>query len=171
MVVISTFNTLVLLPVLLTIVGPVGEIIPLEHEDRISTPSPPPSPVNPHHAYYDNLMATMIVEPGRKSRGHSVFYKYRSRRRAPPRVQSEISLSTISEEPSQYQSSVGNTPTPPGAHPICAATASPHEIVVQPEFLVETTITNNPVNGITTNTFQMGRNTSLTPTSEVRFSF
>ena len=117
-----------------------------------------------------------------------MFYR-RSKRRAPPRVQSEISLSTISEEPSQYQTSAGNTPTPtptnnPGIAPHCSTSICPtpspqHEIVVQPEFVVETTITNNPVNcnnnnySTTTNSsvnnFQVQRDTSETPTSDVIF--
>lgn len=101
-IVISSWNGLVFYPVLLCYLGPPGEVVPHEYENRISTPSPPSSP-------------PIKKKPSR----HSVSYS----RRIYPRVQSEISLSTISEEPPSYQSS--------------------HEIVVQPELVVETTTVTN----------------------------
>nr|AGV52780.1 patched protein [Archegozetes longisetosus] len=122
-VVLGALNGLVLLPVLLSIIGPPPEIIPFDYEDRISTPSPSPSP---------SLSRKKL---------RSVSGPYFSRR-SYPRVQSEISLSTISEEPQSYHSS--------------------HEIVVQPEFVVETTtITNGPNGGNHT----ISQTTSTTPTS------
>ena len=103
---IGALNGLVLLPVLLSLIGPPSEIVPFEHEDRISTPSPPASP--------------SISRKKSRVVGGQYFG-----RKSYPRVQSEISLSTISEEPHSYHSS--------------------REIVVQPELVVETTtITNNP---------------------------
>lgn len=106
-VVLGALNGLVLLPVLLSVIGPPPEIIPFDYEDRIATPSPPSSPV-----------------PKKKLRSLSGPYFCR---RSYPRVQSEISLSTISEEPQSYHSS--------------------HEIVVQPEFVVETTTITSPGSG------------------------
>ncbi|XP_052102126.1 protein patched homolog 1-like [Mytilus californianus] len=95
LVVIGLLNGLVLLPVLLSILGPKGEVRPKDDGDRIPTPSPEPSP-----------------KPIKKTR------KSRPSRRLYPRIPSDISLTTISEEPTQYSS---------------------HEIIVEPEVVVETT--------------------------------
>ncbi|CAG2100407.1 unnamed protein product, partial [Medioppia subpectinata] len=125
-VLLGALNGLVLLPVLLSLIGPPSEIIPFDYEDRISTPSPDPSPcVN-------------------RKKQRSVSGPYFSRRTY-PRVQSEISLSTISEEPQSYHSS--------------------HEIVVQPEFVVETTTITNPMTGCTQTISQTSTSASTTPTS------
>ena len=128
-VILGALNGLVLLPVLLSIIGPPAEIIPFDYEDRIATPSPTPSPCLP-----------------RKKR--SVSGPYFSRR-SYPRVQSEISLSTISEEPQSYHSS--------------------HEIVVQPEFVVETTTITSPTN-CGTHTISQTTSNSSTPTSNEVYS-
>lgn len=39
--IISVINGLFFFPILLSLVGPEPELVPLEHPDRISTPSPP----------------------------------------------------------------------------------------------------------------------------------
>ncbi|XP_076353489.1 protein patched-like isoform X1 [Tachypleus tridentatus] len=101
LVFIGLINGLLLLPVLLSLIGPPGEVIPKDDPDRIATPSPEPSPPRP------------------RARTSQHF----SGRRVYPRVNSEISLSTITEEPQSYHSS--------------------HEIVVQPEVVVETTTITN----------------------------
>ncbi|XP_064624757.1 protein patched homolog 1-like isoform X2 [Lineus longissimus] len=93
LVIIGLFNGLVLLPVLLSMLGPQGEVVPMDKSDRIAAPSPEPSP----------------PPPGRPQR---------STRRVYPRMPSDLSLSTITEEPTQYSS---------------------HEIIVHPEIVVETT--------------------------------
>ncbi|KAH9499847.1 Protein patched 1 [Bulinus truncatus] len=97
LVLIGLFNGLMLLPVLLSIFGPHGEVVPKDNADRLASPTPEPSPKATH-----------------RYSGHS----RRGSRRVYPRVNSDISLSTISEEPTQYSS---------------------HEIIVQPEVVVETT--------------------------------
>ncbi|XP_069128023.1 protein patched homolog 1-like [Argopecten irradians] len=98
LVLIGLFNGLVLLPVLLSLFGPKGEVRPKgEHPDRLETPSPEPSP-----------------KPKKKVPVRTT----RSSRRLYPRVASDNSLTTITEEPSQYSS---------------------HEIIVEPEVVVETT--------------------------------
>src|SRR5699024_1874428 len=137
----------------LSLLGPAPEVIPLEHEDRISTPSPPPSPSLCASSYLDALLpvpSTVRRSFGRRNHHANVFQRFHrsSSKRPPARVQSEISLSTISEEPNSYHSTPGNTPTPPT---VCLppapypgggrSSAASHEIVVQPEFVVETTIT------------------------------
>ena len=82
-IIISSWNGLVLFPVLLSLVGPSAEVIPLEYENRISTPSPMLSTNLKKHRTSSNL------------------------KRGFPRViqLSDISLSTISEEAQSCQSS------------------------------------------------------------------
>ncbi|XP_013398571.1 protein patched homolog 1 isoform X2 [Lingula anatina] len=94
LVVLGVLNGLILLPVLLSIFGPKGEVQPKDNPDRLSTPTPEATP-----------------PPQRPPRALS--------RRVYPRMPSDISLTTISEEPTQYSS---------------------HEIIVSPEVVVETTI-------------------------------
>ncbi|XP_074605757.1 protein patched isoform X2 [Brevipalpus obovatus] len=98
-ILVSSFNGFLLFPTLLSLIGPSSDMRPFEHEDRISTPSPPNTP-----------------PIRKKQRGSSKIS------RGFPRVQSG-SLSTISEERSSFRSS--------------------HEIVVQPELVVETTTVTN----------------------------
>lgn len=104
LVVLGLLNGLVLLPVLLSIVGPRSEVIPLDEGDQITPPTPEPSPLPPPRP------VRAVSRPVTTSSHH--------RSRKYPRVPSEISLSTISEETTQYSS---------------------HEIVFQPEVVVETT--------------------------------
>lgn len=118
LVVIGLFNGLVLLPVLLSILGPRGEVRPFDDGDRLPSPSPEPSP-----------------KPKKKSASRST----RSSRRLYPRIPSDISLTTISEEPTQYSS---------------------HEIIVEPEIIVETTTV--PMNGTQHSTNSSRNNTPPT---------
>lgn len=167
-------------------IGAKSEVIPLDHEDRISIPSIPPSPV-PSQTQMSNLSSnryvdsTNILQNTRRSikpllsTRSLLFNRYQQQRRELQRVQSQLSLSTISEEPSSYQSTPGitptNTPTPNNistndskfvpknnANPQQSSQPSQHEFVVQPEFVVETTITNN--NRSNTTTIQNNRSGS-----------
>ena len=187
MVLIITFNALVLLPVLLSVIGPKAEIVSLELEDRLTLPTPPPSPligypfsrfeiVQEPMEYYGGYGCGASSQESLSSRSskkntrpNSTFQKY-CKYRAPQRVQSEISLSTISEEPSTYEPTPQNTPIPPSMSARASSASicmpAPHEILVQPEFVVETTITNNG-GGVGRNTPLFA--TSVTPTSEVSF--
>ncbi|CAH1121961.1 unnamed protein product [Ceutorhynchus assimilis] len=73
----SFANSLIFFPLMLALIGPKGEIVPIEHEHRISTPppsSPPPPPENP-----------------------KVFSKP-SRRNTTSKPTRETSLTTITEE-------------------------------------------------------------------------
>ncbi|KAG8179321.1 hypothetical protein JTE90_021988 [Oedothorax gibbosus] len=99
-------NWFLLFPVFLSIFGPPGEVIPYDDPERIPSPSPEPSPLR-----------------------QRVKHARPFNRRIYPRVPSEISLSTITEESQSCHS---------------------HEIVVQPEVTVETTTVTNTTNGVTT---------------------
>lgn len=98
---IGLANGLIFLPVLLSIIGPPGEVVPKADPNRICIPTPEPSPP---------------CEQVSKMRQIS-------RRIHPHRATSDISLSTITEEPQSYQSA--------------------HEIIVQPEVVVETVYPQN----------------------------
>ena len=74
------------------------QVIPKDNPDRLSTPTPEPSP----------RLGLREQRSASSSRGRRIY----------PRRNSDISLSTITEEPTQYSS---------------------HEIIVQPEVVVETT--------------------------------
>ncbi|GFR79109.1 protein patched homolog 1 [Elysia marginata] len=113
LVVIGLFNGLMLLPVLLSIIGPKGEVVPKDNGDSLPVPTPEASPQLPARRSH--------AHSGNRSHHHHHSHHHRgsgSSRRVYPRANSDISLSTISEEPTQYSS---------------------HEIVVQPEVVVETT--------------------------------
>ncbi|XP_061192639.1 protein patched homolog 1-like [Saccostrea echinata] len=98
LIVIGLINGLLFLPILLSLFGPKAEIRPKNDEDRIPTPSPEPSP-----------------KPKKKSSSSSSRSRGNGRHF---RIPSDLSLTTITEEPTQYSS---------------------HEIVVEPEVVVETT--------------------------------
>lgn len=105
---IGLVNGLFFLPVLLSLIGPAAEVVPLSHPDRISTPSP--EPVRRVHA-----PKCRVAPPPR-------------RHTQPHQCHREPSLTTITEEPSWHsQTHEGSEPT--------------QTIVVEPEFVVETTCT------------------------------
>ena len=106
LVVLGILNGLVLLPVLLSVFGPNGEVVPNNDTDFLPPPTPEPSPPPPERHV------------------HSIS------RRVYPRIPSDISLTTITEEPTQYSS---------------------HEIVVQPEVVVETTTIPGATSVVTSN--------------------
>lgn len=95
----------------LSLVGPAAEVVPLSHPDRISTPSP--EPVRRVHA-----PKCRVAPPPR-------------RHTQPHQCQREPSLTTITEEPSWHS----QTHEPPEAT---------QTIVVEPEFVVETTTCTHP---------------------------
>ncbi len=87
----------------------IHQVIPLEeYSDRITMPTPDPSP---------------LPERVRSSDRHVRSVSRRVYPRMPPRMPSDLSLSTISEEPTQYSS---------------------HEIVVEPQVVVETSLPGQP---------------------------
>lgn len=108
---IGLVNGLFFFPVMLSLVGPRGEVVPLSHPDRISTPSP---------------------EPVRRSRAPKCRVAPPPRRHthAPTHAcHREPSLTTITEEPSWHSQHEPETT---------------QTIVVEPEFVVETTTCSHP---------------------------
>ena len=84
------------------------QVVPKDNGDSLPVPTPEPSP---------QLTSRRAHSHGNRSHHHH-HRGGSSSRRVYPRANSDVSLSTISEEPTQYSS---------------------HEIVVQPEVVVETT--------------------------------
>lgn len=106
---IGLVNGLFFFPVMLSLVGPRGEVVPLSHPDRISTPSP---------------------EPVRRSRAPKCRVAPPPRRHTPTHAcHREPSLTTITEEPSWHSQHEPETT---------------QTIVVEPEFVVETTTCSHP---------------------------
>lgn len=97
--------------------------MPANGEDRIKPPTPMPSPCldrcsRSSHGYYRSTPADAPYHPGNNNNGGAGSVAY-----VPRRLRgSDISLTTITEEPPSWTSS--------------------HEIVVQPEVVVETTTCN-----------------------------
>ncbi|CAN8028623.1 unnamed protein product, partial [Ixodes persulcatus] len=119
LIVIGLLNGLLFLPIILSLVGPPGEVVPKGDSNRISTPSPQPSPeprMRPRHSRPSG--AGQGGARGGCTLGAGV------RRSEQPHPWAD-SLSTISEEPPSYHS------------------CSSREIVLHPEVVVETTTVTN----------------------------
>ncbi|GBP11019.1 Protein patched [Eumeta japonica] len=112
LVLLGFVDGLLFFPVILSIMGPAAEVRPLEHPERLSTPSPKSSPVHP-----------------RKSSSSSNNDKPSRVSKSVPRP-SGPSLTTITEEPPSWHSSAPSVQS------------SMQSIVVQPEVVVETTTYN-----------------------------
>lgn len=130
------FYGTLLLPIVLSIVNPESELISLEHEDRISTPTPQASPILscrsisplhdeypfiPHHNYHRTANSyrtrthkNKSFESLRSGKVKTLPSQYFSLRHYPPVTASDLSLSTIEEESrSNYQSSAEFIVAPP----------------------------------------------------------
>ncbi|XP_012276019.1 protein patched isoform X2 [Orussus abietinus] len=81
---VGLVNGLFFFPILLSLIGPSPEVIPNEHPDRISTPTPPASPI---------VRRSKPPAPPRRS------HKIES-----ARLHAEPSLTTITEEPNSWHS-------------------------------------------------------------------
>lgn len=81
---IGLVNGLFFFPILLSFIGPSPEVIPNDHPDRISTPTPPASPI---------VRRSKPPAPPRRS------YKIDN-----ARLHAEPSLTTITEEPNSWHS-------------------------------------------------------------------
>ncbi|XP_055853785.1 protein patched [Episyrphus balteatus] len=90
---VGAVNGLVFFPIILSILGPEAELIPLEHPDRISTPSPILS-----RSKRSGANKTVIVN-GSRSRCNKPHYHHKHVNINDP------SLTTITEEPPSWKSS------------------------------------------------------------------
>lgn len=93
---VGAFNSLVVFPIILSIIGPEAELIPLEHPDRISTPSPQLSRSN------KRANKTLIVHGSSRTSSRNCqkpHYHHKDVNINDP------SLTTITEEPPSWKSS------------------------------------------------------------------
>lgn len=118
-VLIGLFNGLVFFPVLLSLIGPSAELVPLNNPGRMSTPSPPPSPTRAPPVRVSRVMAP--TSSSTRSKRHHHHHQTGG---GGPGAAAEPSLTTITEEGNSWHST--------------------HEIVVQPELVVETTTYADP---------------------------
>lgn len=148
---IGAVNGLFFFPILLSLIGPGAEIIPLQHANRISTPSPPPKRINNKHSYSNK---PLIVSTKRSSSSSSSSSSRNSCNKAHhyhknTNLHNEPSLTTITEEPQSWKSSASSIAS---AHEMNSDVRSNNigsganlrsspelqSIVVQPEVTVET---------------------------------
>ncbi|XP_016840300.1 patched isoform X1 [Nasonia vitripennis] len=83
---VGLVNGLFFFPILLSLIGPSAEVIPNEHPDRISTPTPPSSPI---------VRRSSSKPPAPPRRPHKIENA---------RLHAEPSLTTITEEPNSWHS-------------------------------------------------------------------
>lgn len=88
---VGSFNSLVVFPIILSMVGPEAELVPLEHPDRISTPSPQMSRSS------KRANKTIVMNSSRSSRSCQKHYHHKDI--------NDPSLTTITEEPPSWKSS------------------------------------------------------------------
>ncbi|XP_046661166.1 protein patched isoform X1 [Homalodisca vitripennis] len=131
---VGLVNGLFFFPVMLSLVGPEAEVIPLTHPDRISTPSP--EPVRRVHA-----PKCRVAPPPRR---HAPVHQ----------CHREPSLTTITEEASWHSQT----------HEQMESTQT---IVVEPEFVVETTTCTHPhMSGSGSDSSSSGHRDSPQPSSQ-----
>lgn len=132
---IGIVNGLFFFPILLNLIGPAPELVPLRHPDRISTPSPPTYRQKRSKPYNSNRHST-----NSSSRAHqkSSYHKQHTN------MKDEPSLTTITEEPHSWKSS-SSSMSINGHHPdhqhgqnSSNNLSELQSIVVQPEVIVET---------------------------------
>lgn len=110
--IIGVINGLFFFPILLSLVGPAAELVPLEHSDRISTPSPPQQ----RHKRTNNK--TVVLNNRSSSSGgggrSSSSGNNKSHHHKNVNLNNEPSLTTITEEPQSWKSSSSSISTGPG---------------------------------------------------------
>lgn len=128
---IGIINGLFFFPILLNLVGPAPEIVPLIHPDRISTPSPPTYRQKRSKSYNSSRHST-----NSSSRSYQKPYQKQH-----ANMKDEPSLTTITEEPHSWKSSSSSfqehqhgSNTQNSANNLSEL----QSIVVQPEVIVET---------------------------------
>lgn len=147
--IIGIVNGLFFFPILLSLIGPAPELVPIEHPDRISTPSPPTYRQKRTKSMNNNRHSSTTSSSRSCHKPHHHHKQHVN-------INNEPSLTTITEEPQSWKSSSSmsmssgslydNTTTAPSMQttgmPTTTTTSHMSElqsIVVQPEVIVETT--------------------------------
>lgn len=167
--IIGVVNGLFFFPILLSLIGPEAELIPLEHPERISTPSPPTyrhkrSSSNTssshknvmHSSRQFSHLELSNASGAAPSQSRSCNKPHHHHKQQHVNMNNEPSLTTITEEPQSWKSSSSSMsvgPMPDNGNHLSEVKS----IVVQPEVTVETTQT-----GIDQNT------TKVTATANIK---
>lgn len=104
--VIGVINGLFFFPIILSLIGPAAELVPLEYADRISTPSPP---LHRHRRSSSSNNKTVVLN--NRSSGRSSGGKHHQAKNI--NLNNEPSLTTITEEPQSWKSSSSSISTGP----------------------------------------------------------
>lgn len=121
--IIGVINGLFFFPILLSLIGPAAELVPLEYSDRISTPSPP--------IYRQKRMKNMNSGRHASRSCNKVHHHHKQQMNI-----NNPSLTTITEEPQSWKSSSSSMST--GQMDANNHGSELQSIVVQPEVTVET---------------------------------
>ncbi|XP_018902504.1 protein patched isoform X2 [Bemisia tabaci] len=124
---IGLVNGLVFFPVLLSLIGPPAEVIPLEHPDRMSTPSPEPVKKIRH-------VKCRTAPPPRR-------HSSREHKEQPQNMMKEPSLTTITEEPGSWHSQTHETIFVQPEVVVEITTCTHHHVVTKVNGVGETTVT------------------------------
>lgn len=149
---IGAVNGLYFFPILLSLVGPGAEIIPLQYTNRISTPSPPPKRINKQ---YSNKPLIVNAKRSSSSSSRSCNKSHHYHSKNTNVHNNEPSLTTITEEPQSWKSSVSSIASANNDNiGIDLGTSGHHRsspelqsIVLQPEVTVETHHNGSDLNG------------------------
>ena len=158
LVFLGALDGLLFLPVLLSLVGPPGELVSTENPDHLPSPTPPVTPPPPyrpsssiggrrsktspshhHHSQHESSSTSSLKRHHHYSSHHG----------------SNLSLTTITEEPTSNNSSTSSSSNSSASTSNSSSSASGtsrhspfHEILVKPQVVVETTTYNGkPVPG------------------------
>ncbi|XP_058128703.1 protein patched isoform X1 [Anopheles coustani] len=118
-IVIGAVNGLFFFPILLSLIGPGAEVIPLQHANRISTPSPPPKRINKLSSG-----KPIILNNRRSSCSRSCTKPHHHHKHNNVNLNNEPSLTTITEEPQSWKSSASSIPSIHEKANVASATAA-----------------------------------------------
>lgn len=153
-IIIGVINGLFFFPVLLSLVGPAAELVPLEFSDRISTPSPPVQ----RHKRSNTKTVVLNNRSSSSSSASSSSRNNKTHHHKNVNLNNEPSLTTITEEPQSWKSSSSSILTGPPPSEQCNNNSSNSNstqinghtelksIVVHPEVTVETMNNGNDQN-------------------------
>uniref|UniRef100_A0A182SKY1 SSD domain-containing protein n=1 Tax=Anopheles maculatus TaxID=74869 RepID=A0A182SKY1_9DIPT len=102
-IVIGALNGLFFFPILLSMIGPGAEVIPLQYANRISTPSPPPKRINKLSSG-----KPIVLNNKRSSCSRSCSKPHHHHKHNNVNLSNEPSLTTITEEPQSWKSSASS---------------------------------------------------------------
>lgn len=140
--IIGVVNGLFFFPILLSLIGPDAELVPIEYPERISTPSPPTyRHKRPHKNMVHNSRHSSNCSSSSQPRSCNKPHHHHKQH---INLNNEPSLTTITEEPQSWKSSSSSMSMGPMPEPNQLSEVK--SIVVQPEVTVETTQTGGDQN-------------------------